>query len=148
MDGERLFFLRENKDLTQNQLGQVLGVSKYAISKWENGKETIPLSKLNAYANYFNVSMDYILKISTISKNSSINSKVINNSTINNKEIDKKIIGKNIKTIRIKNNLTQRDLAKILNTTHSAIWAYEKGKATILTSFAYQICKRYNISMD
>ena len=28
------------------------------------------------------------------------------------------------------------------------ISAYESGKTTILTAFAYEICKRYNISMD
>lgn len=148
MDGERLFYLRESSDLTQEQLGQILGVSKFAISKWENGKETISLSKLNDYANYFNVSMDYIFKNETIARNSSIISKATTNPTVYKKSIDKKEIGEKIKEIRIKNNLTQRDLAKMLNTTHSAIWAYEKGKATLLTSFAYQICKKYHISMD
>ncbi len=148
MDGERLFYLRESSDLTQEQLGQILGVSKLAISKWENGKETISLSKLNDYANYFNVSMDYIFKNETIARNSSIISKATTNPTVYKKSIDKKEIGEKIKEIRIKNNLTQRDLAKMLNTTHSAIWAYEKGKAILLTSFAYQICKKYHISMD
>lgn len=148
MDGERLFYLRESSDLTQEQLGQILGVSKFAISKWENGKETISLSKLNDYANYFNVSMDYIFKNETIARNSSIISKATTNPTVYKKSIDKKEIGEKIKEIRIKNNLTQRDLAKMLNTTHSAIWAYEKGKAILLTSFAYQICKKYHISMD
>lgn len=40
------------------------------------------------------------------------------------------------------------ELAKLLNTTHSTISAYESGKTTILTAFAYEICKKYNISMD
>lgn len=40
------------------------------------------------------------------------------------------------------------ELAKLLNTTHSTISAYESGKTTILTVFAYEICKKYNISMD
>ena len=54
----------------------------------------------------------------------------------------------NLKEFRKKKNITQEELANILNTTHSTISAYESGKTTILTAFAYQICKRYNISMD
>ena len=45
-------------------------------------------------------------------------------------------------------NITQEELASTLNTTHSTISAYESGKTTILTAFAYDICKRYNIYMD
>lgn len=40
------------------------------------------------------------------------------------------------------------DLAKSLNTTQSTIWAYETGRTLILTAFAYQICVKYNVSMD
>lgn len=133
---KRLKILRENSDLTQDELGKILNVSKYAISKWENGKEIIPLEKLNDYSNYFNINMDYILNISNDKKN------------IMCSNLDKNIIGENLKNIRIKNKLTQRDLASILNTTHSAIWAYEKGRVLILIAFAYQICINFNISMD
>lgn len=58
---ERLFFLREEKDLTQEDMGKILNVSRVAISQWETGKEVIPLEKLNIYSNHFNVSLDYIL---------------------------------------------------------------------------------------
>ena len=95
------------------------------------------MPKLNIYANYFNVSMDYILKLS--------DEKI---PSVNKNELNKALIGRNIKTIRIQNNLNQKDLANILNTTQSTIWAYETGKTLILTAFAYQICVEYNISMD
>ena len=35
-----------------------------------------------------------------------------------------------------------------LNTTSSTISAYETGKTLILTAFAYQICIKYNVSLD
>lgn len=63
MDLERLFFLREENDLTQEKMGEIVGTKKWSITKWEKGKEIIPLPKLNMYANYFNVSIDYILKL-------------------------------------------------------------------------------------
>lgn len=62
--------------------------------------------------------------------------------------MDKKKIGHNIKIIRSINNLTLRSLAKELNTTSSTISAYETGKTLILTAFAYQIARKYNISLD
>lgn len=107
------------------------------IAKWENGIVTIPLKKLNEYANYFNVSVDYLTSLSNKKEK-----------VIINKELDRKVIGQNIKLIRKENNLTLRSLAKELNTTSSTISAYETGKTLILTAFAYQICKKYKISMD
>ena len=137
MNLERLFFLREQNDLKQIDMAKVLGVKQVNISKWETMKEIIPLKKLNLYSNYFNVSLNYIMKFIKIKKQSRIL-----------ETIDKKIVGKRIREFRIKNNITQEDLAKFLNTTHSTISAYENGKTLILTSFAYQICAYYNISFD
>ena len=36
----------------------------------------------------------------------------------------------------------------MLNTTHSTISAYESGKTKLLTIFAIEIVKKYNISLD
>ena len=60
----------------------------------------------------------------------------------------KDYVSNNVGTLRKEKNITQEELASTLNTTHSTISAYESGKTTILTAFAYEICKRYNISMD
>ena len=137
MNLERLYFLREENDLTQEDKGKILGVSRVAISQWETNKEIVPLEKLNIYANYFNVSMDYIVGLT--------NDKTYN---IINKELKPNIIGERLLTIRKKLKLTQVKLATELNTSHSTISAYESGKTVILTTFAYQICLKYNISLD
>lgn len=136
MNLERLYFLREESEMTQEELGRIIGVKKYSISNWERGKEIIPLEKLNAISNYYNVSLDYIL---SLSKDKRI---------VNKNELDKVQIGLKLKKIRIMNNLTQRELAKILHTTHSVIWSYETGKNMILTAFAYDFCKKFNVSLD
>ena len=137
MNLEKLFFLREERDLTQEDMANIIGVSRVAISQWETTKEIIPLDKLNKYANYFNVSMDYILGISNVK-----------NYNIKNKELDRNIISSRLVEIRKNNNLSQTALAKLLNTTHSTISSYESGKTLILTTFAYQICLKYKVSMD
>lgn len=118
-------------------MAKILNVSRVAIFQWETGKEIIPLEKLNIYSNYFNVSLDYILQISNVKEY-----KIIN------KSIDPKIVGKRLLYTRNKFDITQEELAKDLNTTHSTISAYESGKTLILTSFVYEIAIKYKLSLD
>ena len=59
-----------------------------------------------------------------------------------------KMIAERLKDIRKENNLSQKDLAILLNTSQSTISAYEAGKTIILTAFALEIVKKYNISLD
>ena len=136
MNFERLFLLRQSNGLTQEEMGKILNVGRVAISQWENTVEIIPLNKLNAYANYFNVSLDYITKLSDEKKKTK---KIM---------LDKKTIGRNIRLLRKEFKLTQKDLANVLNTSHSTISAYEAGKTMLLTAFALQICEKSSISLD
>ena len=131
--------LREDHDLLQKDVAKELNVCQQAYSKWESDEEIIPLKHLNHLCNYYNVTMDYVLKLSN--KNETENIKQIN-------ILDRKSIGDKIRMIRKEHNLTLRDLAQELNTTSSTISAYETGKTLILTGFAYQICKKYKVSLD
>ena len=137
MNFQRLVEIREDLNHRQKDIADILGITQQSYSLWENGSKIIPLKHLNNLCNYYNLSMDYVIGLSSI--------KYYN---ITNKEIDKILIGERLRKIRKDNNITQEELANILNTTHSTISAYESGKTTILTVFAYEICKRYNISMD
>lgn len=137
MNFQRLIEAIENFNLRQKDIADILGITQQFYSLWENGSKIIPLKHLNNLCNYYNLSMDYVIGLSNI--------KYYN---ITNKEIDKILIGERSRKIRKDKNITQEELADILNTTHSTISAYESGKSTILTAFAYEICKRYNISMD
>lgn len=136
MNFERLFLLRQSNGLTQDQMGEILGVKRVAVSQWENTKEIIPLDKLNIYSNYFMVSLDYIVGLDD------------NKKEVTKIKLNKNIIGKNLRRLRKELNLTQEDLADVLNTSHSTISAYESGKTTLLTAFAFQICTKYRISLD
>jgi len=133
----KLNSIRDEKDLTQFEFGKILDVSHSAISKWENNKSIMPIQKANLIANKYGLSLDYIYKLSK--------KKYI---TIINKDLNKVETGKRLAKIRKDNNLTLRELAKILNTTSSTISAYETGKVLLLTSFAIEICKKYNVSLD
>lgn len=56
----RLKDLREDHDLTQKQVSDILHVSQVAYSYYEIGKRSIPLELLIKLADYYNVSLDYI----------------------------------------------------------------------------------------
>ena len=130
--------IRENNELSQKAVADILNVSQPTYSRWEKEIEIIPLNKLILFAKYFNVSLDYLCNLSLIKKENKNYNYIVN----------KELSSNNIINFRKKNNLTQKELAIFLNTTPSTICEYEKGKTLILTSFAYQICKKYNISMD
>lgn len=53
--------LRTNKNKTQDELADFLGVSTPAISKWENGVTYPDITLLPTLAHYFNVSIDKIM---------------------------------------------------------------------------------------
>ena len=137
MKFELLEDLRKDHSINQTEIAELLKIKQPTYSSWENGSKIIPLKHLNTLANYYNVSLDYITNLSK----ENIKTKKI-------KELDKNIIGKNLKKFRNEYKITQEELAKVLNTTHSTISAYEKGKTLILTAFAYQICNKYNVSLD
>ena len=58
--GERLKYLRQERNLGQIELAKQLDVGKSIISLWEQGKCEPTLSKLVAIAKFFNVSLDYL----------------------------------------------------------------------------------------
>lgn len=133
----RLKELREDHDLTQQKIADLLKITRQNYSRWETSEKIIPLKHLNTLANYYDVSLDYITGINNIKKYP--NSK---------KDINRSNVGRRLKEWRTANNITQEELANILNTTHSTISAYEHGKTLILTIFLYEIAKKFNVSID
>ena len=59
----RLKNLREDKDLTQADVAKLLFITQQQYSLYENGYREISVSMLIKIAEYYNVSIDYILGI-------------------------------------------------------------------------------------
>ena len=57
----RLRDLREDKDLTQEDIARVLEISQTVYSRYERGFQTIPVVHLLKLADFYNTSTDYIL---------------------------------------------------------------------------------------
>jgi len=62
---EKLYQLRKQKGLSQEQLADELGVSRQAISKWEGGACLPETEKLAQLSDFLGVSIDYLLKDNT-----------------------------------------------------------------------------------
>ena len=58
--GKRLRALREGVRLTQVQMAQILGVQQSRINRYETGQSTPAPEIFLKYADYFDVSMDYL----------------------------------------------------------------------------------------
>ena len=57
----RLRDLREDKDMNQKQMAQMLNVHQTTYSDYELGKVNIPIAVLHWLADFYNVSTDYLL---------------------------------------------------------------------------------------
>lgn len=63
--GEKLSRLRKDKNYTQEQLADILGVSRQSVSKWEQDLAFPETEKLIKISELFNCSVDYLLKENT-----------------------------------------------------------------------------------
>ena len=132
----RLKSIREEKELTQAKVADILHVDRSTYTGWELGRDTIPLVRLNVICRTFNVSFDYIMGLSDKPK------------SYEEIDVNAKVIGNNLKKFRKDKKLPQKAIFTELNTTSSTWSAYETGKVIIKTDFLYTVCKKYNLSVD
>lgn len=57
---QRLKDLRESINLSQAKLAALMGATQASVNRYENGQSSPPLKILQWYADFFDVSMDYI----------------------------------------------------------------------------------------
>lgn len=129
--------MRDTLDLSQREMAKLLNVSKSNYARWETGEKIIPLKHLINMCNITMISLDYALGLTNEKKH--LQRKI---------RISKSSIGSNLKRIRKEHNLTQKQLAKILNTTQSVISDYENGHTLIQTAFLFDTCNKYKIEIN
>lgn len=71
--GENIKRIRRERDLTQEEVANHLGISFQSISKWERGDGYPDITMLPALANYFGISVDELLGMSEIEKRDKYN---------------------------------------------------------------------------
>ena len=137
MKFEKLLEIREENNLLQREVAKMLNVSLGTYAMNEEGHDTITLSNLIKFCDYFNVSIDYIFEFN---KNKNYDNCL--------SSFNKEILRTRLKEVRKENKFTQIDIGVLLNIDHSVWCRYELGKTTIPTSFLYIFCKQFNVSAD
>ena len=65
---QRLKDFREDKDISQKKMAEILNVAQTTYSDYELGKINIPLNTLKKLALFFDTSIDYLLELTDGSK--------------------------------------------------------------------------------
>ncbi len=58
--GLRLRQLRDGLGISQAKIGKMIGIGQTAVNRYENGDSATPIKILVWYADYFDVSLDYL----------------------------------------------------------------------------------------
>ncbi len=132
-----LKYVRDEFDLKQKEVAEILGVATSTYSIWETNTNIIPLNRLIKFCTYFNVSLDFVLGLT----------KTMHYDNMRN-NIDYNLHRKRIKLLRKHSNYTQKYIANLLKTDPGVISRYEGGKTLILTAFLIDYAKLFNVSSD
>lgn len=132
---KRIYDLRVDNDLLQRDIAKILNVNKNTYPHWEKGMYEIPIDIIDKLANFYNVSIDYITGLSDDKGNYG-------------KKYDASLIYKRLKELRIKNNLTQKQMSEITGLGQMNYSRYERGLILIPFSKLYLIAKKFNVSLD
>ncbi|MBE6659373.1 MAG: helix-turn-helix transcriptional regulator [Ruminococcaceae bacterium] len=65
---KRLKDIREDHDLSQKDIAELLNTNQQQISRWETGTQMMGVDKYVILARYYNVSVDYLLGLTDIPK--------------------------------------------------------------------------------
>lgn len=60
--GKRIYEIRQQKNITQEQLAHDLAISRQAVSKWESGKAIPDIENLMYISSLYDVSLDELIK--------------------------------------------------------------------------------------
>lgn len=128
--------LRQDKEMTQKEVAEKLKVFVDTYSKWERGINDIPLVKSNELANFYNVSLDFLLGLSDYSFDTE------------RKDINLNLFCNRLSELRKKHHLTQSELSKKVGFTQTTYTCYENGTSIPTTFKVYYIALYYNVSLD
>lgn len=128
---------REELRMTQDQFGNIFGVTKKTVSGWETGSDSIPLDKLIYLSNNYHYSIDYLLGISKNDKK-----------TYEKICTTKEDVGDKLKYLRTSLGFSKTELANDCNIDRTTYGKYENSLFLINTITLYILCIKYNISAD
>lgn len=129
----RIRDIREDKELTQKQLSQILNCTQQTYSRYETGEITIDIYNLIKLANFYNTSTDYLLGLTNEIK------------PYKRKE---NWMETRLRNLREDNNKKQIELANYLNCKQNTYQQYESGTRQIPLEKLKKLALLYNTSID
>lgn len=128
---QRIKDLREDHDLNQRQLAQILQTTQHQISKYETGKQMMGIDKYIKLAKHFNVSLDYLAGLIDFPEKLERQERmyfliaiitiiivlVINDKKSNKSELTNNKLRKNISPSEIKGQAGEEHIIKLLGDT-------------------------------
>ena len=121
----RLRELQRAEKLTQQELADIAEVSKRTIQNWEDGTSNIKPEKAEKLADYFGVSVGYLLGY--------------DDNDINQMN--------RLKELRKEKGLTQTDLAELLEVTKLTIHNWENGVSSIKSDRLKKLCEIFDVDV-
>lgn len=129
--------IREYEDYSLAEIAQKIHVSKSSYADWESARAVIPLKHMVSLANVYHVSLDYLFGLSDDM------SKILEKRVLNSLKVSN-----NIKNFRVEKGLTQEQMAQKLFVSRCTLSRYETNNLLISTACIYELCKKYNLSVD
>ena len=136
---EQLKNMRKKYGLTMKQLGNEIGVAESTISQYESGKREPDYATLIRLADYFNVSVDFLLGREND-----------DNLTPDIPEAEKRFekMTNRIKELRQSKKITQGALADYLGIAQNTLSYWEQGKYDIDSESLKKIANYFNTTID
>lgn len=125
---EQLKTLRKINGLTQKELAEKLKIKQNSYSDWENGKSEPNIEMLVRIADYFDVSLDYLMggKMKNITEEFSLC----------------------LKKIRMKRKLSQKQIAEELKISQQQYSKWEGGISTPNAETLVRLADYFDVSVD
>ncbi|MDE6474722.1 MAG: helix-turn-helix domain-containing protein [Clostridia bacterium] len=131
--------LRKEFNVSQPQLAKEIGYGKSVISSWEIGNQIPSAKAIIILSRYFQVSVDYILKVTD------------DNTMLHRADdlfVDLTIFNKRLKELRTSKNLSQDQLAKKTNLTQTSINHWENGKCQPNANAIVALSRYFEVTTD
>lgn len=125
--------IREDSDKKQKDLAAYLGISESAYGRYETGQIHIPVKSVIALADYYGVSVDFLLgetRKQTRHPRSSPDR------------------GNRLREMRKRHNWNQTQIAEKINMSQMGYSKYETGRIMLNTNLIVKLSRIYSVSID
>ncbi len=129
--------LRKENNYTQIELAKILNVKNNTYSKWESLTNDMSITKCNELANFYHVSLDYLLGLSNTKTNENIK-----------EDINLGLLPIRMRELRKNHNITQKELGNYIDLNQRTYSHYEDGSRIPTTIKLLKIANFYHASFD